>query len=101
MKKPKTKHYHFTALVPMGGEYKGEIALHSTVQQNIEYAIIWAKNRFEKGEKVVVVLDSEYPRLYPPFEERKREEFYIERNNYVEELYNTLDKIICEAVQKK
>lgn len=41
----KTKHEAYTALVPMGGDFKGTIALHSVNAKNIETAISWAKRR--------------------------------------------------------
>lgn len=80
------KKYDFTALVPMGGEHEGKIALHSTKQRTIEEAEMWAKGRFSRLS--VIILDSDYPDLYPSaksvadenyirklFEDRLHEEF--------------------------
>lgn len=57
----------FTILAPMGGKYKGLIALHGVERETIEEAKEYAKNRFYPDTKYVVVLDDDYPELYQDF----------------------------------
>ena len=85
------KNKEYTALVRMGEDAKGGVALHSTRQTTIENAIKWARLRFNRD--FVVVLDSDYPRLYEHTRfTGKDDPNYISWSNWVDSLYDDLLK---------
>jgi hypothetical protein len=48
---------HFIALVPMAGQHEGKIGQHSTMQDDKEGAIAWAKGRFNREFAIVEITD--------------------------------------------
>lgn len=74
----------YTALVPMGGAFEGEVAIHSTQALSLEQAQKWAANRFNR--LAVVVEDVNHRWLHTTsFSEKGAHEKF---QNQLKALYN-------------
>lgn len=80
----------FTVLAPMGGRFKGRIALHSVKVPSLESAKAWASQRFYPHTKWVIILDEDYPDLYS--DELRSDESGEHLSKRIKEIYDSLIK---------